>query len=252
MRRVLALAGLLALWCLPAFAQVGLPWPGPGTAHSAGGGSPWTLTAHGAVAGAASGTTSALNTTGAKLFVIVIGCYEGGGGHCDQTNTNVSDSSGNTYTRVATGAVLNTFDFEIYYKISPTTSSTETFSFTCGGINCFAAMEVQAWTEAGTPTFDTGIDSFGSASASSTTTGSITPSVNNALVVSGAVYDATSGSSFSVTGGFTISDQQALVPSTNEGGAAGYLLQSTAAAANPTWSATTGTTFIAGIASFKP
>lgn len=47
MKRLLGLIAAALFFLAPAFAQVGLPWPGPGTVHSAGGGG-WTPTSEGA------------------------------------------------------------------------------------------------------------------------------------------------------------------------------------------------------------
>ncbi len=250
MRRCLALA-LAGLFCFAQGSQGGhitLLGAGKQGAGGGGGGGTWTLVANTTTAGTASGTSSAVNASGAKLFVATIGCYtNSGAANCNA----VSDSSSNTWTRIATGDTVNSFQINMFYVISPTTTASHTFSFACGGTgNCFAAMEVQAWTESGTPVFDQ--NSFNHSLTTSTTTGSITPTGNNSLIVSGAMYDGASGSAFSVDSGLTITNQQQLASGVSEGGAMGYLQQTTAAAINPTWSASTASTFIAGIANFKP
>lgn len=210
-----------------------------------GGGGVWTLVASGKGAGAGGGTSAALNTATSKLFVVTVACYAGSGGTCN----TASDSSSNTWTRIGTGTVLNSFQFNIFYVISPTTSGSHTFTTTCASANCFAAMEVQAWTESGTPVFD--VSNFGNAASSSTAAGSVTPTVNNSLLVTGSGNDGASTVS-SIDTGFTKTDDNQFNSGVNVGGAIAYFQQSTAAAINPTWSATSATTFVAGIASFKP
>ncbi len=81
--------------------------------------------------------------------------------------------------------------------------------------------------------------------------GSITPSENDCLVISAAgVYNETVGgptvnSPFTVTNGFAGVGNQAW------GGSLAYSIQTTAAAANPTWTVGAGFSIISVIASFK-
>ena len=80
--------------------------------------------------------------------------------------------------------------------------------------------------------------------------GSITPSENNCLVVTGCL-EAQAGDEASVDSGFA-ADSVGSSPGLTFGGGIAYLVQATAAAVNPTWTPVVPTYAAATIASFKP
>ncbi len=80
--------------------------------------------------------------------------------------------------------------------------------------------------------------------------GSVTPSENNELIVTGLGFYPSGV--LSVNSSFTISDQVNYVSSAAMGLGAAYLVQGTAGAVNPTWTdSTTATSLAAVIATFK-
>jgi hypothetical protein len=89
----------------------------------------------------------------------------------------------------------------------------------------------------------------GSSSASSLQPGSIMPSQNNKLVIA-AVASGNNGSPFSINGGFTKNEDEPGAGNTFDVAMA-YLIQTSAAAANPTWTASATVDIAAAIASFK-
>ena len=205
------------------------------------------LVAHTSCAAASGCTTSGVNTSGANLVVAV-------GTGCATTAPTISDSSSNSYS--AAGSFQGAGPgVEIFYVSSPTTSASQTFSINaCNGSSSFATLEITAWSGAlsSSPLDQTN----GGSTSSSVTTfqpGSITPSVSNALIIAGATTGQTaSGSASSINSGFTISDQNGFSNAVNYAGMMAYLVQSSAAAVNPTWTFPGSGPAAAAIASFKP
>src|SRR5204863_2222713 len=78
--------------------------------------------------------------------------------------------------------------------------------------------------------------------------GSVTPSQDNEVLVTGYGGD-TNATTATIDSGFTVSDTFAYVGGSNMGGSAAYLIETTAGAKNPTWSA--GVNGPAIIATFK-
>lgn len=212
-----------------AFAQGGMG-PGPGMVHSTGGGaSPWSVISHVVLtpAGNSGGTTSAINTTGAKLLVANVTGFSGA------TFPSISDSQGNTWTlrssTVASGGCISS----IYEVANPTISATHTF--TAAGAASFGGIGVIAFGDTtGTATFVA--NQGGSVNLGTTVQASsgITSGASNTLFVSSVCQDGAAGS-YSVDQGFTISDQLPVSGGVYVGSGLSYFIQSTAGALNPTW-----------------
>lgn len=172
-------------------------------------------------------TTGALNCTGSDLIVVFIGTYK------DWYATSMTDSNSNTYTactRYAGSAQAGQF----YYCRNPTgTLSALTFTITgvSGNINLYSYFGIMAFSGGATSTLDqqagTGADTTAPLQP-----GSITPTQNNALVVSG-IFN------YNVGAAPTCSDMTAAYGVAKSGsigmGGSGYVVQGTAAAINPTW-----------------
>lgn len=192
-----------------------------------------------------SATTSAINTTGASLIVAVAVLYSinslGG-----QTFT---DSNGNTWAALVaqTSANGNTRSV-LYYCYAPTVGSGHTFTFSEAGHNIYCSLCVSAWSGAGSSPFDVENGSK-TDSATSLATGSITPSAGKELIITG-FGAAGVARSYTINGGFTITDSVTGAPGL-EGSSLAYLIQTSATAANPTWSWTITDTSAVVIASFK-
>ena len=204
----------------------------------------YTLIAHGNVAGANSGTTSALDTTGADFLVI----------HLQQSKTaseaTISDSKGNTWNQLtlqscASGDVMS----RLYYAKNVTVGSGHTFSFS--GTSVFGSIEVQAWSGSHlTAPFDVENGAV-DGSPASRSTGSVTPSQDNSLLVAGLASGGGDNSGTTIDLGFTVSDVSVYSAGVNFGGAIAYLVETISAAKNPTW--TFNFDFgAANIAVFKP
>lgn len=175
-------------------------------------------------------TTPAINTTGANLIVVSSGDYLGNG-----TNVAPTDSNGNTYTlrQTATGSIAA--QTQIWECQNPTVGAGHTIT-RVGNYQC---LFVSAWSgAAATSQYDKG--SSGTSVSTSVQPGSITPANANSLVIASLGSDTTTSSTASIDSGFTITDQFAPVGGVSEGGGQAYLIQSAAAAVNPTWSGLTG------------
>ncbi len=219
-------------------------------APSSGGGGTFALVAHGAAGALSSNnngvTTAGINTTGANLIVVGVAAY--GGGTFPGTLT---DSLSNTWTILTPQNSGGSNYAVLYYCYAPTVGSGQTFTYTSSF--SFPSIGVAAFSGAIASPFD---QQNGAVAASGLTIqpGSVTPSVNNEVVLT-VFSDGASGVSFSIDSGFTITDQlQKLNNGTNnqEGLGLAYIIQTTAGATNPTWTAGGSSTMAATIATFKP
>ena len=187
--------------------------------------------------GGAAPTSAAVDTTGANLIVGIVSGYA--------VTPNLSDIKGNTYTSIASvtsGSVIS----RLVACYSPTVGSGHTFSAVAG--SNYITLAVAAFSGAAASPLDVSNSAI-AASASTIQPGSITPTAANELVICGAGTDG--GSAFSsINGGFTITDSQPNAGA-EEGAALAYLIQTSATAANPTWTMAGASNLLAIIASFK-
>jgi hypothetical protein len=185
------------------------------------------------------GTTSAIDTSGADLLVAYMS-YDSG--------ATFSDSKGNTWTALTARSHNGSDSFgRFYYVENPTVGTGHTFSSS----QSFASVFVQAWYGSLSPT---AYDQETGSTASSTTSqqpGSLTPTEDNSLLVF-AVANGGNASAHSVNSGFTISNTVTAVTGLRYGGSMAYKVQGTKAAENPTYSWTGSTTVAAAQVIFKP
>jgi hypothetical protein len=197
--------------------------------------------------GSAGGTTGSVNTTGANLIVGIIG-FENASGQ-QTLPLAFSDNKSNVYLLGAQSAISSTDGVALYYCVSPTVGSGHTFSTTQN--NSFPTCCVAAFSGlAADFTIGFPYKNNHTAGATSIQAGSLTPTVNNCLVIAGMAYRDTT--SVSIGGGFTISDQAPFIGGTAIGSSLGYLIQTSAAAANPTWSWTNSVAADAVLMIFQP
>lgn len=207
----------------------------------------WTVAAHGCASQVGGGdgsplTSSSIDTTGSTLLILFSSVYSGA------ANVSVTDSKSNTWTGLTqiTGSRLS----RLWYAHTATVGSGHTFTITSDSGNMFnASFCVMALNGnlIGSDPFD--VQSTNSNSASLTIApGSITPSQNSEIVVTGYGSDA-NNTAPSVDSGFTLLDT---VTGTGHNllGLA-YIVQGTAVAVNPTWSIDIAQNNHAAIASFK-
>lgn len=188
-----------------------------------------------------SATTGSMNTTGANFIVVGVAYY-------DNFPQTVTDNQSNTYTALtAYGAAANAFS-QLFYTCNPVTSASHTFT-TTGSSASFQAIYAAAFKNVQCPgPFDVGNGAGPIGSGTTFQPGSITPSLNGELIVTPLSNFETSGTD-SINSSFTLLSQQLDVSSTNIGLDFAYLIQSTAAAINPTWTSAAPASLT--IASFK-
>jgi hypothetical protein len=191
------------------------------------------------------GTSGAIDTTGADtLFAAVV--------RLTGDSVTLTDAKSNSYgapvrTQADTGGGgLVSIDF--YRTATPATVGTgHTFSLSGG---TFAALGAMAWAGGATSAIDDQENSTGGGGGATTiSTGSITPGFPNTLVIA-AVVTSDSADPSTINGGFTIAVH--LGAGGTFGVGLAYLVQTTATAANPQWTFTSGATYAAAtIANFK-
>lgn len=229
MTRVLAL--LVLLLASPAWAQYTTPLV--------------TAAAKG-VADNQTATTAAIDTTGAGIIVVVFGHYSALDGAAA-----VTDNKGNTWTNCGTAVNANSLRVRICYLRGGTVGTGHTFTLT-SVVAILPGLAVAAWADASVASPLDQQSAGGSGTGSTSfSAGSLTPSENCELVVFGSSWLNNNGATVSVDGGFSIAAQ--IDRGGNGAGVAlAYLVQTTAAAANPTATPDMGgDTFSAVSASFK-
>jgi lysophospholipase L1-like esterase len=204
---------------------------------------PIALVSNAAAAGLNSGTTSAINTTGATLLVCVAAFNSA-------ASVTISDSKSNTWTALTLqdpGGGLTVAGL-IYYVANPTVGTGHTFTITATGNAPAGAFMAFSGVTTASP-FDVQNGANTNGSVTSLATGSVTPGQNNELVVSGLGLGAANTPSESAS--FTLVDHLSFVGGTSYGVDSSYKVQTTAAAVNPTWSWASATNAAAMIATFK-
>lgn len=195
-----------------------------------------------AASGANTFTSGSLDTTGADLLVVVVTENTAGG-------VTLSDSKSNTWNPLTEQTNSINPSCVIYYaKATGKTGTGHTFTAT--GSSIFCVLNVMAFSGSDTTApFDQQNGTGGGSFTSTAAPGSITPTVDNELIISGFAWNA-SLTITSVTGA-TAFYQTNFSGGANYGGGGAYAIQTTATAANDAWNFT-GT--IAGnivTASFK-
>lgn len=174
---------------------------------------------------AVAGPTSAIDTTGADSIVIAIAIFGNFGGTFDIP----TDNKGNVYTRIPTIGGSS----RLFYCVGPTVGTGHTFTWNNNGAGNFPSIYISAWSGM----LQTSPVDQTNGNLTSATPGSITPSQANCLVITGFRNNGSSGTTPTVSTGFTVTDAIAFLASgDNEGGGMAYQIQTTTATANPTWS----------------
>lgn len=201
------------------------------------------LVGRASVTGANGGTTTGFDSTGANLVTIhaawasVLGTI------------TISDNKGNSYT-ARTEHSNGSVSSQIFDVAAPTVGSGHTFTLSGSGI--FAAMEAYAWSGAAASPFDQQNGNTVGSGASSLQTGSVTPTQDNEMLFAGVCVDANGSNTYTIDLSFTNKEENDYTGGTNEGGAAADLIETTAAAKNPTWSWSSATGgAAASIATYK-
>jgi hypothetical protein len=199
-----------------------------------------TLVADTVTGGLSSATSSAIDTTGVTLIVLHVSYLD------TVTPPTVSDSKGNTWTPLTLTTTTVSGADRFYYCLNPIVGSGHTFSFS--GTNTSTALSVAAFAQVAS--FDLeGPGNVGGPSSSGSAPGPITPSVANALVITGFHWE-NSGTTASITSPFTIINQIDLSGGHYPGAIAYHIHPATSV--NPQWDDGGSGRRTSVIASFKP
>lgn len=182
-------------------------------------------------------TTDAINTTGATLLVIGLSYHDG-------TSPTISDSKSNTWTALTARGGVSANATRLYYCLGGTVGTGHTF--TVAGTGIYPAIAVQAFSVM------TAFDQESGASngaASTLQPGSLTPAVNNSILVTAVASNQ--ATSPTIDSGFTSTDAIPFTSAQNYSVGLAYKIQTTAAAENPTWNITSSGTITTGMAVFN-
>lgn len=189
------------------------------------------------------GTSGSMDTTGADTLFLTVSCL------ASDTPT-VSDSKSNTWTLIRSQNDSGALVKNVLYRSDTPASvgSGHTFTVTPG---TFIGVAVTAFAGGATSSILDQQNSTGSGAGASTIhLGSITPTVDNTLVIT-SLETSDGVDASSINQSFTIATHVAAGGS-NFGAALAYLVQTTAAAVDPTWTNSGGSNYLAAnIANFK-
>jgi hypothetical protein len=193
-------------------------------------GSTWSLVSHTAAGNTSNSTIAAtMNDTGATLDVVIVASNV----MSQNLPSVLTDSQSNTnWSYGLAQENTSVYGIQIAWINNPSTSATHTFSYVDGS-TAFPAIAILSFSG----TFGGVEKCTGSANTSATSIapGSLTPSLANALIITGYTENTGTSATWSITGGFTIADQHDGTGGRAAIGSA-YLIQTTATASNPTWS----------------
>ena len=193
------------------------------------------------VGGSSSGnTTSAIDTTGSNLLVLVLTYY-------GTSVPVISDNKSNVWIALTDKGSVSLRHTCIYYCASPVVGTGHTF--TMAMVASYPTLHVAAFSGAHARPFDVenGTDG-GAGTATSQVTGNVTPAQSNCLVIAGV---ANEGSAMSIDSSFSLLTSLNNSPGLNIGGALAYQIQTTPTYRNPAWAWTTASYNSAVIAVFR-
>lgn len=178
------------------------------------------------------GTSSAIDTTGANLLIVHLGCFETGGAGV------VTDSKLNTWAQLTTQSQSGACMSVLYYAKNPNVGSGHTFTVANSVFNAFC---VATFSNCDTVSpFDVQNGASTASGSPPQSVGSVTPTVNNELIVCGiSEYNGFVGA-FSIDAGFTIIDAVPFSNGVNFGSTLAYLIQTSSAAVNPAFNWSSG------------
>lgn len=192
-------------------------------------------------------TTSAIDTTGSKLLVVITTQFGAVLGTLTDSATGCA-SPCNTWTKLTTQDIAGTSSSAIYYAANPTVGANHVFVISGSAIYPGIAVAGFSGVKTSSPR-DQENGAVGVA-ATSRTTGAVVPTENGELLVTG-LGDTTGASSITINSGFTITGTVAYNAGSSFGQSLAYFVQGTAASINPTWSWSASNTVAATIATFK-
>jgi len=189
-------------------------------------------------------TTPGVDTTGANLIVVgTFSLYSSGDGGV------LSDSKSNTPYVTTEDAVSGRQLFMSYF-FNPSVGASHTWTFGSGCL--FPMILVAAFYEAVTSPLDDQSSATTTSSGTTLQTGQVDPTEDNELLVT--VVGSTDVSAtgvYAIDGGFTKLSDNTGTSGAAYSGSMAYLIQTSAASANPTWTVEAGHVVATRIKTFK-
>lgn len=172
-------------------------------------------------------TSSSFDTTGSDLLIVMTTVFN--------SAPALTDAYSNTWTSLTgQGCITSLIKAQLFYCNPPSNKVGANHTFTLTGSTVYPALCVLAVTGSAASPFDVENGASNITVGSTAQGGTVTPSVDNEIVISGYVC-GTPSTTYSINQGFTISDQLAYTSGQADGCALAYLIQTTATAQNPTW-----------------
>lgn len=185
------------------------------------------------------GTSVAISTVAASIELACVAADQSNG-----SGQTVSDNRGNTWARITRiPGSGGSFQTELWYAFVTSANASTTITYS-GNFARFAAASFSG--TATSSVLDGAVTSATQSFSTSLQPGSITPSQANGMLATCFAADP-SAATIAINGGFTITDSA----TANLMVGLGYLVQTTATAANPTWSGYASTTAHAAMQAFK-
>lgn len=189
--------------------------------------------------GAGPMTTGSIDTTGANLLVVAMSCD-------DAYNTAPTDSKSNSWTQLTSYTQTNV-RVRMWYSVPTSVGTGHTFSASGGAAGAIYGIAFSGVAQTSPADQQNGANGF----LTSIQPGSITPTENGEVIVTVLGINA-AGSPMSINSGFTeVGTEHEFAAGVSYGGTAAYLIQTTAAAINPTWTRTNENGMATTQASFK-
>lgn len=191
-------------------------------------------------------TTGAYDTTGANFIAVVISHDSGASSY------TVTDNKSNTATKAIDSTGVLSPQSAIWYFQNPTVGSGHTFTVAQGADGKpFPAVVVLAFSGMVTVSVldGTQVNTGGNVTGTSSSTGSVTPSANGYLLISG--MSSNSAVLNTINSSFNTPITTAFVGFNAYQNSGSYFVQPTAGAINPTWSWTNSADANTTIAVFK-
>lgn len=174
---------------------------------------------------ATAGTSASIDTTGANILIAAVSWTT-----ATLSGPVITDSKSNVWSPLCRSIGQSSAALAIWVAYNPTVGSGHTFTIT--GSTSSAAFA--AFSGASTEFVYEAEKESSTGGATSLAAGSLTPSAANCLVIT--ALSNRVNTTYSVDSGFTITNQIAFNSGARVGVALAYLIQTSAAAANPSWS----------------
>jgi hypothetical protein len=186
-------------------------------------------------------TSGAYDTSGANFIVVAVQWLTGG------SAPTLADSKGNSWTPLTQYGTGPSWT-RLFYAQNASCGAGHTFTLSATGFG-YPTLVMAAFSGVNASAFDVENGAVNGGGGSTLQPGIVTPGVDNCLVVSSFCFNQGGDYGPGVDSGFSILDT---LPSGGAPGSLACLVQTTAAAVNPTWTLSSGVQRVATIAVFRP